>query len=137
MLKISGLNQYYGGSHILRDLEFEIPLGACTTVLGRNAASDLVVLKVDATGLPTLHVASATTLRVGATESRMFPVRVRLDPGVAPESVRTHKIVFSIRAIDDVVVQLQRLMNGKPPLWLRRVWRGPDGQRLSLDEQEI
>ena len=35
--------------------------------------------EISATGLPTLHVASATTLRVGATESRMLPVRVRLD----------------------------------------------------------
>lgn len=58
-------------------------------------------------------------------------------------AVRVHNIrVFpvkseSVREIDDVVIQLQRLMNGKPPLWLRRVMRGADGQRLSLDEQEI
>jgi nitrogen fixation protein NifX len=58
-------------------------------------------------------------------------------------AVRVHNLrVFpvkseSVREIDDVVVQLQRLMNGKPPLWLRRVMRGPDGQRLPLDEQEI
>jgi len=58
-------------------------------------------------------------------------------------AVRVHNLrVFpvkseSVREIDDVVVQLQRLMNGKPPLWLRRVMRGPDGERLALDEQEI
>jgi urea transport system ATP-binding protein len=45
MLKISGLNQYYGGSHILRDLDFEIPLGACTTVLGRNGVGKTTLLK--------------------------------------------------------------------------------------------
>ena len=58
-------------------------------------------------------------------------------------AVRVHNLrVFPVksefvREIDDVVVQLQRLMNGTPPLWLRRVMRGPDGERLPLDEQEI
>ena len=45
MLKITGLNQYYGGSHILRDLEFEIPMGACTTLLGRNGVGKTTLLK--------------------------------------------------------------------------------------------
>jgi len=39
MLTVSGLNQYYGGSHILRDLNFELPAGKVTTVLGRNTAA--------------------------------------------------------------------------------------------------
>ncbi|MEO5511262.1 MAG: ABC transporter ATP-binding protein, partial [Longimicrobiales bacterium] len=30
MLTISNLNHYYGGSHILRDVSFEVPKGACT-----------------------------------------------------------------------------------------------------------
>ena len=45
MLTISGLNQYYGGSHILRDLSFEIPAGACTTILGRNGVGKTTLLK--------------------------------------------------------------------------------------------
>ena len=45
MLKIEGLNQYYGGSHTLRDVSFEAPGGAVTTVLGRNGMGKTTLLK--------------------------------------------------------------------------------------------
>ena len=45
MLTISKLNQYYGGSHILRDVSFEVPQGACTTILGRNGVGKTTLLK--------------------------------------------------------------------------------------------
>ncbi|ACB33357.1 urea ABC transporter, ATP-binding protein UrtE [Leptothrix cholodnii SP-6] len=45
MLKVSGLNQYYGGSHILRGLEFEAKLGEVTVVLGRNGVGKTTLLK--------------------------------------------------------------------------------------------
>ena len=46
MLKVENLNQYYGGSHILRDLSFEAPLGKVTTVLGRNGVGKSSLLKI-------------------------------------------------------------------------------------------
>jgi len=45
MLNVSGLNQYYGGSHILRDVAFSAPLGACTVLLGRNGVGKTTLLK--------------------------------------------------------------------------------------------
>jgi urea transport system ATP-binding protein len=45
MLTISNVNQYYGGSHILRDVSFEIPTGSVTTVLGRNGVGKTTLLK--------------------------------------------------------------------------------------------
>ena len=45
MLSVSGLNQYYGGSHILRDLSFEIPAGKVTTLLGRNGVGKTTLLR--------------------------------------------------------------------------------------------
>jgi len=45
MLKIENLNQYYGGSHILRGLSFEVETGKVTTLLGRNGVGKTTLLK--------------------------------------------------------------------------------------------
>jgi urea transport system ATP-binding protein len=39
------LNQYYGGSHILRDVSFEVPAGRVTALLGRNGVGKSTLLK--------------------------------------------------------------------------------------------
>ena len=44
-LTIDGLNQYSGGSHILRDLSFEVPAGKVTALLGRNGVGKTTLLK--------------------------------------------------------------------------------------------
>jgi len=46
MLKVDKLNQYYSGSHILRDVSFEAPIGKVTTILGRNGVGKTTLLKV-------------------------------------------------------------------------------------------
>jgi urea transport system ATP-binding protein len=45
MLNVQDLNQYYGGSHILRQLGFEAKLGEVTVVLGRNGVGKTTLLK--------------------------------------------------------------------------------------------
>jgi len=45
MLKVENLNQYYGGSHILRDLSFELPTGKVTSLLGRNGVGKSTLLR--------------------------------------------------------------------------------------------
>ena len=45
MLLVKGLNQYYGGSHILRDLSFEVPPGKVTALLGRNGVGKTTLLR--------------------------------------------------------------------------------------------
>ena len=45
MLTVSHLNQYYGGSHILRDLTFEAPAGKVTALLGRNGVGKSTLLR--------------------------------------------------------------------------------------------
>ncbi len=45
MLKLDGINQYYGGSHILRKLSFEARVGEVTVILGRNGVGKTTLLK--------------------------------------------------------------------------------------------
>jgi urea transport system ATP-binding protein len=45
LLQVSNINQYYGGSHILRDVSFEVHLGRITVLLGRNGVGKTTLLK--------------------------------------------------------------------------------------------
>ncbi len=45
MLKITGLNQYYGESHTLWDLDIDIAEGQCTCVMGRNGVGKTTLMQ--------------------------------------------------------------------------------------------
>ncbi|MBS0320038.1 MAG: urea ABC transporter ATP-binding subunit UrtE [Proteobacteria bacterium] len=45
MLAVEGINQYYGGSHILRNVSLEVAPGKVTTLLGRNGVGKTTLLK--------------------------------------------------------------------------------------------
>ncbi|MDH4275876.1 MAG: urea ABC transporter ATP-binding subunit UrtE [Gammaproteobacteria bacterium] len=45
MLSAQGINHFYGGSHILRDVSLQIPAGTCTALLGRNGVGKSTLLK--------------------------------------------------------------------------------------------
>jgi urea transport system ATP-binding protein len=45
MLKVSNIQQYYGGSHILRDISLTAERGQVTVLLGRNGVGKTTLLK--------------------------------------------------------------------------------------------
>ena len=45
MLEVKEVNQFYGGSHILRDVSLSAPVGECSVVLGRNGVGKTTLLK--------------------------------------------------------------------------------------------
>ena len=45
MLNVKNINQYYGGSHILRNVSMQAALGQVTVILGRNGVGKTTLLK--------------------------------------------------------------------------------------------
>src|SRR5258706_11544495 len=45
MLTVQNLNQYYGGSHIVRDVSFALAPGEVTVLLGRNGVGKTTLLR--------------------------------------------------------------------------------------------
>ena len=45
MLRVQNINQYYGGSHILRDVSLQATLGKVSVILGRNGVGKTTLLK--------------------------------------------------------------------------------------------
>ncbi|MES1263611.1 MAG: urea ABC transporter ATP-binding subunit UrtE [Peristeroidobacter soli] len=45
MLSIQALNQFYSGSHILWDVNLDVPEGSCTCLMGRNGMGKTTLLK--------------------------------------------------------------------------------------------
>ena len=46
MLEVTGVNQFYGESHILWDISLSVPVGGCTCLMGRNGVGKTTLLKV-------------------------------------------------------------------------------------------
>jgi urea transport system ATP-binding protein len=83
MLTVQGLNQYYGGSHILRDVGFAVPAGRVTALLGRNGVGKSTLLRCLMGVVP---AASGTIALDGREITRARPEeRVRAGIGYVPQ----------------------------------------------------
>jgi len=83
MLKVEGLNQYYGGSHILRNVGFEAKSGEVTVVLGRNGVGKTTLLK---SLMGVVPVKTGSVALDGSDLTRATPYdRVRAGIGYVPQ----------------------------------------------------
>jgi len=83
MLKVEGVNQYYGGSHILRNVGFEAKLGEVTVILGRNGVGKTTLLK---SLMGVVPVKTGTIQLDGANITKDTPYeRVRKGVGYVPQ----------------------------------------------------
>ena len=64
-----------------------------------NTTESAREFEIAVAGLHALQLATAVRVRVGAAENLMVPVRVRAEPGLVPAG--SHRIEFSVRALDD------------------------------------
>jgi len=83
VLAIESINQYYGGSHILRDVSLVAPEGACTVLLGRNGVGKTTTLK---TAMGLVPARSGKVVLDGHDITHLPPYqRVRLGIGYVPQ----------------------------------------------------
>ena len=83
MLRCEGVNQYYGGSHILRNVALEAKAGEVTVVLGRNGVGKTTLLK---SLMGVIPVKTGTIALDGAPLNKLTSYeRVRLGMGYVPQ----------------------------------------------------
>ena len=98
MLEINAINQYYGGSHILRDVTLAAPVGECSVVLGRNGVGKTTLLKCLMGILP---IKSGEILLDGKDISKMTPEqRVRAGLAYVPQG----RDIFSTLTVEENIL---------------------------------
>ncbi|WP_442486847.1 urea ABC transporter ATP-binding subunit UrtE [Halomonas litopenaei] len=96
MLSIRGLNQFYGESHTLWDLDLDVPRAACTCVLGRNGVGKTTLMKAIMGEVPItggeLRYADGVAL-----EKRRLEDRSRLGVGYVPQG----RQIFPLMTVEE------------------------------------
>ena len=95
MLEVSNIQQYYGGSHILRDVSLKTQLGKVTVLLGRNGVGKTTLLK-SLMGL--IPIRSGSIRFAGSDISRATPYeRARAGIGYVPQG----REIFARLSVED------------------------------------
>jgi urea transport system ATP-binding protein len=95
MLEVSNIQQYYGGSHILRDVSLKTQLGKVTVLLGRNGVGKTTLLK-SLMGL--IPIRSGSISFAGSDISRATPYeRARAGIGYVPQG----REIFARLSVED------------------------------------
>jgi branched-chain amino acid transport system ATP-binding protein len=136
-IEVSGLNTYYGKSHILHDVSLVVAEGGVTTLLGRNGAGKTTTMR----SIMGLTPARSGTVKIfGRETTKLAPFQVaRLRVGYVPEGRR----VFANLTVEDNLkvpqgsagpFDIPRIYKLFPRLEERRMNRG---RQLSGGEQEM
>ena len=98
MLEVKEVNQFYGGSHILRDVSLSAPVGECSVVLGRNGVGKTTLLKCLMGILP---IKSGQILLDGKDIAKMSPEqRVRAGLAYVPQG----RDIFSTLTVEENIL---------------------------------
>lgn len=98
MLEVKEINQFYGGSHILRDVSLSAPVGECSVVLGRNGVGKTTLLKCLMGILP---IKSGQMLLDGIDIAKMSPEqRVRAGLAYVPQG----RDIFSTLTVEENIL---------------------------------
>src|ERR1700759_1354869 len=113
-IEVSGLNTFYGKSHILHDVTLAVEEGTITTLLGRNGAGKTTTMR----SIMGLTPARSGAVKVfGKDTTRMAPYQVaRQRVGYVPEGRR----VFANLTVEE---NLQVPQGNAGPFDIPRIYR--------------
>jgi len=95
MLKIESLNQSYGQSHTLWDVDLEIPSGGCVSLIGRNGVGKTTLLNAVMGLIP---IDSGTMTFDGAPlGTQSAEVRAALGIGYVPQG----RMIFPLMTVEE------------------------------------
>ncbi len=95
MLKVQGLNQFYGQSHTLWDVDLDIPKGKCTCLMGRNGVGKTTLLDCIMGALPL----ASGEIKYQDMALHKLPMehRARLGIGYVPQG----RQIFSLLTVEE------------------------------------
>lgn len=100
ILTLKGLNQFYGESHILWDVDLDVPKGECTCLMGRNGVGKTTLLQCV---MGALRIESGSMLyaldKVGVVElsKQAMEQRSRLRIGYVPQG----RQIFPLMTVEE------------------------------------
>jgi urea transport system ATP-binding protein len=110
LLEVNDINQFYGGSHILRNVNLSAALGEVTVVLGRNGVGKTTLLK-SLMGLVPIH--SGSVRLEGADVSAHTPYeRARAGIGYVPQG----REIFARLTVEDNLRMGLASQSGSTPI---------------------
>ena len=108
MLQVSGLNVYYGESHILRDVDLSVPAGQMICLIGRNGVGKTTLLK---TIMGLIRPRTGTITFDGDHITSKSPdQRARLGIGYVPQG---REIMPRLTVKENLLVGLESRPNGR------------------------
>jgi branched-chain amino acid transport system ATP-binding protein len=136
MLRVDGLDAWYGAAQALREVSLEVAAGEVVTIVGRNGAGKTTLLRC----LMGLHKQQTGTVELAGTDLRRLPAhkRARLGLGWVPDDRGTYSTLSVEEHLRLTPAQggwsLERVYETFPMIARRRKVAGT---QLSGGEQQI
>ena len=109
MLQVSGLNVYYGESHILRDVDMSVPTGQMVCLIGRNGVGKTTLLKT----IMGLLKPRTGTIKLGEDDiaRKSTDRRAKLGIGYVPQG---REIIPRLTVKENLLLGLEARSKGRP-----------------------
>lgn len=139
-LEISGLNAWYGESHVLHGMDLQVQPGEVVTLLGRNGAGRTSTLRA----IMGLTGARKGSIKINGVETIHLPTHkiAHLGVGYCPEE----RGIFASLSCEENLMLPPQLKTGQPGMSVDEIYamfpnlyerRNSQGTRLSGGEQQM